>query len=173
MILGIILRTLFSRDYELYDDNTSPFFGFNFTTFGKTLFSTSLIAINGGGTGEIMMGFYNVDWLKFTFWFGLFIIVKFLLGNFLIGAMIGEYMNLYNIEIEYVKKYPKFTKALKTLIHQERYNNKSAYDLVYNYVNKKTDTNKADALENFYLGTTDPDFNTIIYDNKDSMFQLF
>lgn len=61
-----------------------------------------LTTITGGGVVDSMMAFYNTDWYKFGFWFFLFIIVKFLLPNFLVGAMTAQYMNLYDEEIEYV-----------------------------------------------------------------------
>ena len=123
LILGIILRILMSREEDMYDDNISPFYTYNYTTFGKALYSTFIISLGGGDVAGPMMLFYNVHWYKFAFWMLIFIFVKFLLPNFLIGAMTAEYMNLYQIEIVYVTQYPKITKDLKQLIHQDRYSN--------------------------------------------------
>ena len=101
-VLGLLIRTIFCREEEFFDSDTDPFYVYNFTTIGKTLWSSFKISLDGGGTGDSMMKFYENDWLKFTFWFFIFLIVKFFMPNVLVGAMTNEYMGLYQNDIDYL-----------------------------------------------------------------------
>lgn len=121
LFFGICIHVVFSREEEFFAGD-GPFLAWNYTDLSKALYTGFLLNLNGGGYDE-MMRFFKQDIVKFLVWFIIVLAFKFLLPGFLIGALTGNYQASYQQYVDFILKFPKLTKIIKTEIHQGKYTN--------------------------------------------------
>lgn len=87
ILIGISARIIFYKEEEYYDNNETPYFIWNFSSLGKSLYSGMVITLIGGGIHESIMHSYGVSWLKCLYWVFVFVVFKLIINNFLIGSL--------------------------------------------------------------------------------------
>lgn len=107
---------IFSREEEFYAGD-GPFLAWNFQTLAKTLYTAVQLNLDLGKAYDPMMRFFREQWAKFFFWFLILLAYKFLLPGFLIGALTKHYMLSYDSYVEYILRFPKLTKIIKSEIY--------------------------------------------------------
>lgn len=91
LMMGVICRVLFYNEDDYYDDDTSPFYGFNYTSFGKSLWTGILTGLGGNGTYDGIIRYYETSLLKMIFWICIFLLFALLISNFLVGSLYAYY----------------------------------------------------------------------------------
>ena len=89
--MGVACRVLFYDEDDYFDDNVSPFFGFNYTSFGKSLWTGILTGLGGNGTYDGIIRYYETSIPKMIFWICIFLLFALLISSFLVGSLAGFY----------------------------------------------------------------------------------
>ena len=98
LMLGVMTRMLFHTEEDYFDDNETPFYTFNYGSIGSSIYSGMLTGMLGTGTYEGIMRYYESNIFKCFFWLIIFLLIKFLLSNFLVGALFTYYYAMYDEE---------------------------------------------------------------------------
>lgn len=69
------------------------------------------------------MKFYSGSYGFLIFWIILFLAIKLLVCNFLVGALYVYYCSLYESEVEYINQFPELAKLIKKDISQDKLTN--------------------------------------------------
>ena len=101
-MLAVFTRTVFHQETDYYDDNVSPFYTFNYLSFSSSFYSGFLTGLMGTATYEGIMRYYESDWVKCFFWVFIFLLIKLLISNFLVGALYVKYLSLFEEEVQYI-----------------------------------------------------------------------
>lgn len=169
LMMAVFTRVFFDREEEYYDDNSSPYYTFNYTTLGKSIYSGFLTAILSAGVGDGIGRFFEENKFICLLWVFLALFLRFLLDNFLIGGMCGFYDSITAEEVDFIEKHPDFKKIMKEEIARERLTNERLIGLIKLYCAEKTFDTDIMEIENFFLKSKIPSINKSQKGNIDSM----
>ena len=92
LMMGVVCRVLFYDEDDYFDDNTSPFYGFNYTSFWKSLWTGILTGLGGNGTYDGIIRYYETSIPKMIFWICIFLLFALLISSFLVGSLCSYYV---------------------------------------------------------------------------------
>lgn len=173
LMLGVITRMVFYHEEDYFDDNTTPFYTYNYQSFGASVYSGLLTSLLGTGAYEGIMRYYESSIVKCLFWLLIFLLIKFLLSNFLVGAFFNYYYALYDEEVDYMEKHPNLKNLIKQELYTEQFKDNRMKLFIQAYVETGTQDIDVKEIENFYSVTTNPKLNTKFNNNDDSMIAWF
>lgn len=173
LMMAVFTRVFFNREEEYYDDDSTPFYTFNYNTLGKSIYSGFLTAILSAGVGDGIERFFEEDKFICLFWVVLALFLKFLLDNFLIGGLCGFYDSITGEEVDFIETHPKFKKIMKEEIARERLDNDRLIELIKLYCAQQTFDTDILEIENFFLKSKIPSINSTQKGNIDSMSEFY
>lgn len=148
---AMISRILFFRFEDYYDAEGSQL-GFNFKTFKYTLYSLTVENLMAENFVDLVMGMRDGHMFLMFYWFGIAFFNKFMLANFLCGALYGAYFEYFNRDIEYFAR-DKF-KAVRCQIKEKIYHDKlvgtTFTRILDNYIKGDVHADKINDIEEYY-----------------------
>lgn len=139
---AMISRVLFFRFEDYYDAEGSQL-GFNFKSFKTSLYSLTVENFMGENFVDLVMGMRSDHMILMFYWMAIAFFNKFMLGNFLCGALYGAYFAYFDRDRDYFAR-TKF-KNVRCAIKKEISND----NLVGNVFNR--------ILENYMRGNKQGD----------------
>lgn len=95
VFFGTMTMIIFNKQEEFYDTDDA-YMSYNYTSYHESLYSFWQIGLNNFIIYDQMMFFFDDNWCKFGYFFFVYFIYKFILPNFLVGALTAKFKLTYN-----------------------------------------------------------------------------